>query len=286
MISIIICCRTEHLPIEIEENIMSTIGVECELIIIDNSRNLKSIFSAYNEGRKMAKGNILCFMHDDILFHTNLWGRMVEEYFNKNIQVGMLGVIGSHYMPKTPAAWWDAEVISGNVLQGEYVDNCYTTKTILHSKHKKDPTKVAVIDGFWMCIPSHMFNLVNWDESYIGFHGYDLDMSYQIWKSGFEVHILWGVLIEHKSIGVVEEPFLNASESVCKKWQHFLPICVGTNLSEGEEEARARLVEVKRELLTRHLKLKRTYASLSFRIGSKISRIFPFNFFNKINLQL
>ena len=62
MISIIICSRKANVPKELKENIASTIGCEYELCVIDNSRNEYNIFSAYNEGIRRAKGDILCFM--------------------------------------------------------------------------------------------------------------------------------------------------------------------------------------------------------------------------------
>jgi len=50
MISIIICSRTASISDELTQNINQTIGIPYELVIIDNSDNLYSIFSAYNEG--------------------------------------------------------------------------------------------------------------------------------------------------------------------------------------------------------------------------------------------
>ena len=60
MISCIICSRRPDISAELKENIASTIGCEYELVVIDNSKNEYSIFSAYNEGVRRAKGDILC----------------------------------------------------------------------------------------------------------------------------------------------------------------------------------------------------------------------------------
>ena len=74
LISLIICSRKADISEELKQNIAETIGCEYELCVIDNSRNEYSIFSAYNEGVRRAKGDILCFMHEDVLFRTNKWG--------------------------------------------------------------------------------------------------------------------------------------------------------------------------------------------------------------------
>ena len=52
------------------KNISETVGCDHEIIVIDNSEKRFSIFSAYNEAIRRARGDILVFMHDDILYKT------------------------------------------------------------------------------------------------------------------------------------------------------------------------------------------------------------------------
>ena len=70
MISIIICSRKPDISDVLKQNIKETIGTDYELIVIDNSHNKYSIFSAYNEGLTLASGDVLCYMHEDLFFHT------------------------------------------------------------------------------------------------------------------------------------------------------------------------------------------------------------------------
>lgn len=74
MLSIIICSRTKDLSHELRDNINQTIGVDYELIVIDNSLCNKSIFQAYNEGIEKSQGEILVFMHDDVKLCSSNWG--------------------------------------------------------------------------------------------------------------------------------------------------------------------------------------------------------------------
>ena len=74
LLSLIICSRKADVSQELKDNVAATIGCEYELCVIDNSRNEYNIFSAYNEGVRRAKGGILCFMHEDVLFRANGWG--------------------------------------------------------------------------------------------------------------------------------------------------------------------------------------------------------------------
>ena len=50
MLSIIICSRHKILDKEFVDNIDATVGIDYELVSIDNSENSHSIFSAYNQG--------------------------------------------------------------------------------------------------------------------------------------------------------------------------------------------------------------------------------------------
>ena len=99
MISIIICARNNDISESLKYNIQSTIGTDYELVIVDNHDDGKSIFKAYNEGVSHAKGEILCFMHDDIILHSNGWGLSVEKYF-KDSSIGAIGIVGSHIIPR------------------------------------------------------------------------------------------------------------------------------------------------------------------------------------------
>ena len=87
-----------------EKNIAETIGCEYEMVVIDNSKNSHSIFSAYNEGVRRAKGDILCFMHEDILYKTKNWGEQVKKLF-ENEDIGVVGLMGAYIMTKDYGYW-------------------------------------------------------------------------------------------------------------------------------------------------------------------------------------
>ena len=132
MISCIICSRQLDISAELKENIASTIGCEYELVVIDNSKNEYSIFSAYNEGVRRAKGDILCFMHEDILYHTQGWGKIISNILQDKT-IGQIGVAGSHFMPKAPMYWWSSPYISQYNLEND------------HGNQKKNATEMHMI---------------------------------------------------------------------------------------------------------------------------------------------
>ena len=275
MISIIICSRYSDIPEELKNNIQDTIGFDYELIVIDNSDNRYSIFSAYNEGVRRAKGDILCFMHEDIVFHTKAWGQKVVNHFIDE-KVGLIGVVGGHYMPKCPASWWSTECSSGKILQGQRNDGIYSTEMFEWNRYKPknlESVEVAVVDGFWFCIRRSLFEVIKFDEiTYTGFHCYDIDISYQVLKLNYTVNVVFDILIEHKSYGNQDSIFYNERIKCFNKWNDNLPIVKGIVLSETEIQDRLLFVIEYNKELYRRLKaeeeIRRVRQSKTYRLGN------------------
>lgn len=231
MISIIICSTHRAIDVSLSDNIKDTIGrnVDYEIISIDNSDNRYSIFSAYNEGVKRAKGEYLCFMHEDIIFHSVGWGRMIAETF-KDGKVGMLGVLGTAYFSPVMSSWWNAPISAkkGKVIQGTVKNGYYETYVDGYENYTSDNFVVAV-DGLWMCIRKSLFQecIIRFDDkTFSGFHFYDIDISFQVVKSGYKIEIV-GIDIEHRSFGKLNDSFFESREKFQDKW--FKPLCCDDN---------------------------------------------------------
>lgn len=276
MISIIICSRRPDISRSLRTNIMATIQCDYELVIIDNSKNNFSIFSAYEKGVKMANGTILCFMHEDIIIHTYGWGLKVEDYFIKYKNVGLIGVAGTHFIPKTPAAWWDSELRSGHFIQGTTQGKNYKKLwNSLWDEYRAEPTQVAAVDGLWMCIPRKMFNMISWDtKSFTGFHNYDIDISLQIWNSKYEVHIFWDIVIEHQSLGLTNNTYNSALVNLFNKWNDYFPFIKGVSLSNEEICLYTRIAELNYELRTKNNILKEIYTSRAYKLSLRIRKAY------------
>lgn len=222
MLSLIICSREADISLSLKENIRETIGIQYELIVIDNSKNKYSIFSAYNEGVRRAKYPYLCFMHDDILFHTHEWGEKIIKHFD-DPKLGIIGVVGSHYMPKLPGAHWSAGISSGNIIHT--IDDI-TKKEFWRFYGNKINTKEAIcLDGCWLCIPSKLFLKIRFDEfTFSGFHCYDTDICLQIVNLNYKVNIIFDIDIEHFSLGQRNHDWLNNIFLLYHKWKKKLPL--------------------------------------------------------------
>jgi len=237
MISIIICSRNIDISPELKENIATTIGCEYELIVIDNSTTKYSIFQAYNEGVLCAKGSVLCFMHDDVMFCTEDLGKIVEMHFEVDDHLGMMGFAGAHFMPSMPMYWHDSPFISENNLttrKGQ-TEECFSREFF----GDKTLVEVAAVDGLCFFVRADLFKKISFDEkTFTGFHMYDMDISFQVREAGFKVCVCKDVLVEHfydfnpSPKGL--ELFENNMKKFYKKWSSCFPLVIGLEgVSDG-----------------------------------------------------
>ena len=77
MFSIIICSISPERLLQVKKNIQETIGTEHEFIAIDNRETKWPIAKAYNEGAKRARYPYLFFVHEDVRFHSQDWGKVI-----------------------------------------------------------------------------------------------------------------------------------------------------------------------------------------------------------------
>lgn len=236
MLSLIICSRTPKISEELEKNIADTIGCEYELVVIDNSLNKYSIFSAYNEGVKRSIGDILCFMHEDILYKTINWGQQVEQIC-ENKDIGVVGVIGSYVLIKD-YGYWDmmAPFVTGYVplanktnWKGE--NNCNFYNGDMASDD------VVAVDGMWFCMSKKMFTEVSFDEKmYKGFHFYDMDICMQSLMAGYTNKIIRDIEIWHYCYPQYNYQYVQAMKLFFQKWNAHLPIFRGEAIGMNDKE--------------------------------------------------
>lgn len=235
MISIIICSADKAALDKAIQSIKQTIGVVYETIVIDNKYAKLSLSTAYNKGAAKARFNILCFMHEDISFETNNWGKNVVAHLG-DISVGLIGVAGGDTKSLAPSSW------SSSVFQSEI-------SIVQHFKFENKPPEriiktgypdnqnqlkpVVCLDGVWLCTRKDVFELCRFDErSFQGFHGYDIDFSLQVFQH-CKVGVVFDVVLHHYSEGNYDKTWLRNMMLVSKKWKHRLPMSVRT-LQEDE----------------------------------------------------
>lgn len=270
MISIIICSRNADVKSELRKNIKETIGdTPYELIVIDNSKSTYSIFQAYNQGVLRAKYPFLCFIHEDIYFKTPNWGDMICR-LSQNQDVGLLGVIGGHYMGNFSRSWGDSRLISGQVIQGE--KDGYACEFV-HNEYHDLGEDVVAVDGLFLASKKTLFDdgTLYWDEtSYDGFHFYDMDISMQVLKAGLKIRLVGGLLIQHNSHSVYNESFYQNYKIFYTKWSHFLPVNSGTLSQDLAQTAYVNILDSNVQMGIQLYRRNKIMKYWPYRIATKI----------------
>jgi len=231
MISIVVCHRSKYFLNQLEQSIIKTIGVLYEIVVIDNTANKYNIFQAYNLGIEQSNYDVICFAHEDIVFHTNGWGKKVIEHFT-NPKVGIIGIAGSHYVPKLPGSHWNPCVTSCNII---HTINGKTNLDLTRYTDNKELSMPAVmLDGVWLCASRKVMKQVRFDDvTFSGFHCYDSDICLQIKKIRYDVRIVFDIDIEHFSFGSKDKIWLKNIYYWFNKWKSELPIsCIELSKSE------------------------------------------------------
>lgn len=225
MISIVVCSRHPKIDVFLEKNIKETIGdVQYEIVWIDNSCNQYSIFEAYNDGVSRSKGKYICFMHEDIVYWSQDWGRQVLSEFASDENVGMLGLIGSHFLTSMSNTWVTNKR-RGQVREGRGIGKDYGAKMCYMTDYNDTDRDVVAVDGLWMVIRKNLFDIISFDSlTYKGFHFYDMDICMQVLQSGYKIRIADKIDIEHKSSGNMDVQYYLNCIQFHKKWDAYLPI--------------------------------------------------------------
>jgi hypothetical protein len=269
MISIIISSSNPEYLSAVKKNIDETVGIPYEILAVPNGDGKRGICEVYNAAGALAKYDVLCFMHEDVILHTPDWGKKVVEIM-RNPEIGLLGIAGSEYKSLTPAPWACPGVLrtrhKANILQRfKFVNN----KTV-HEYHNSDNevlSHVVAIDGVWMCTRKDVFDEFKFDDVALSrFHGYDVDYSLQVGIK-YKVYVTYDVLLEHFSEGNYSDEWLDAMFTLHAKHQARLPL--STKVLSKAETRRGEKAAAK-ELL-------KQVKGLNYSVADKVKLLWDYN---------
>jgi len=203
------------------EHINQTIGVKNRNVICYPNFNEYSLSEVYNKAIKEHddKNTIMVFCHNDIIFKTKNWGKLLLTKFNYN-DYQILGVAGTTYLPKSGMWWEDRTKMVGIV---EHTDG-YKQWVSEYSKHVPGKiTPVVTIDGLFMAADFSELEYI-FDESFKGFHFYDVGLCFPNYLDGYNIGVTTDIRILHKSIGKTNEEWESNREYFSNKYNADLPI--------------------------------------------------------------
>ena len=228
MISVIISTQDSVLLHRISENIKETIGVEFEIIAIENKAQY-SICEAYNLGVTKSKYPFMCFVHEDVLFKTTNWGDRLTSIMKNDPTIGLIGIAGTKFRSSYPSAIGQGPGLSRFLRGNIYHWDNY--KDFDKSDQQNEIDDVVCIDGVFMFSKKEVFQHCRFDEKLLThFHGYDIDFSLQVFFKPYRVVVDRSVLIAHYSNGNYIGQNTIANRLVVKKWMKKLPVATKDTL--------------------------------------------------------
>ena len=206
---------------EFIEHIKSTCGYGAHVFHIHNPNGV-SLTKIYSEmlSSKDDDSDIVIFIHDDVEFLKNGWGKEIVRLFKENKDYGIIGVAGAAQFDQN-GAWWNYEKKYGQVLHRHDGKSWLTAFSPLLDH---DLQETVVVDGLFIAVKKDRISK-SFDTQIEGFDFYDIDFSLANHLDGkCKVGVTTNIRMAHNSIGELKQTWYTNRELVTQKYKDFLPI--------------------------------------------------------------
>jgi len=200
MISIIFCSIDQAKAEKIRRQYVDMLGDEPhEIIIIHDARSLAE---AYNRALNQARGDIIVLSHDDIEFlQPSMWLSKIKDHLSSYDFIGLVGttkLIGPAWAQAGPPNTFGQ--VAENNLDGE------PYRVLIFGAPLPVVPNIQAVDGLFMAFKNDVVKKVRFDEeNFNGFHCYDVDFSFSVYKAGFRLGVATDIPVLHASQGKFED---------------------------------------------------------------------------------
>ncbi|MCS6990023.1 MAG: glycosyltransferase family protein [Chloroherpetonaceae bacterium] len=247
MISIVICSASPDFQKQVVENLSQTVGCDHEFIVFDNRLHRYGLCKVYNLCAEKAKHSYLCFAHEDILIETKDWGKRLIAHFERDREIGAIGVAGIGFVserpkPSTPRA--------AAFFRVKHIDKRTGRRAnIWRPKGVQGLFRVATIDGQFIFTTKDVWSQCRFDEErFTHFHLYDLDFSMQV-NRRYKVMATTEIDITHFSFGTYDATHRAFYLKFIEKWKDRLPL-----LQISESASPTQIVKIFTHDILNHLR--------------------------------
>lgn len=215
------------------QELLSTVGLpedRVSIIAYENQREL-SLTEAYNDLWDCAsvfKDAIFVFIHHDVYFKSNGWGKTVLDLFN-NHPIDILGLAGTETLHEHGVWWLDG---NKNLNYKEAWGKVWHTDPELGEKMTDYSSNkgcqilqpVAAIDGVFIAFNPDTCS--EFDEDFDEFHFYDISFCIKNFLEGRKIAITETIQLCHESSGHPPVIWEENRLKFCEKYANHLPISV------------------------------------------------------------
>lgn len=229
MISFVTISQSDEKVAALQANLELVFGrsVPWELLVADG--NTEDIFTGYNQKAKLANGDYLCFLHDDvkILGNREVFD-LPKELLDKPF-TGFVGAAGTRLMPKE-GCWWKSpeSECRGAVYHPTKSSSIFGMHLNCWPHIAAQFGQTVILDGVLLMCSKKTFNrLEGFDaDTFKGFHFYDVDITLRAHLLGL-INYVAPIPVIHRSYGITNENWEENRKLYVKKHEKVLPVRVG-----------------------------------------------------------
>ncbi len=223
MFSFIVCSIKPEETKALEQNIAATVGVPYEYISFDNRKFQYGLTKVYNLCARKARYDYLCFLHEDVRFLSEGWGKEISAQLSKE-NCGVIGFAGSTVKLKSSTQW----AVSKQTTRIHLIQQMRfgKEKQVENNPDKNDFSPVITLDGLCLFVKRSVWEQTPFDETtFTNFHCYDLDFSLSV-AQRYTNYVCHTISIVHFSSGSYSPAWHQETKKLNDKWASRLPMSV------------------------------------------------------------
>ena len=223
--SLSIIFSTRKIDPQFIEHMRSTAGSQDIEIIPYVNQGEFSLTELYNKGLDQSKYDIVVFVHDDVIFNNQNWGKLLLSQF-QNTDYGILGIAGTTHLIKDDneiAGKW-FELPNRSIGRIKHEINGKVIDTFMSNRYDY-PIQAICLDGVFIAIDKKKIKK-SFDERFNGFHYYDISFTFSNHLAGVKVGVTFEIDLTHKSEGSFNKSWEENRLLFSKLYKNYLPCIV------------------------------------------------------------
>jgi len=211
-VSIVVCSVRPGLLEEMQQNYRAALGDRPhEFVVIGNAR---SLCEGYNRGLALARHPIVVFSHDDVELLSPRPFDAIEDALASHDIVGIAGAT----VASGPAVMWAGHPHLRGFVALPASDRPGAVQGTVYGLECGVVGGMQTLDGFLFAARREAALAVGFDqETFDGFHFYDLDFTYRAHAAGLRLAVTTEVCALHRSLGNFGEDWHHYSRRFAEK---------------------------------------------------------------------
>jgi GT2 family glycosyltransferase len=207
--SVIICSVDNAKFAEVEKMYRRLLGESAQIIRIPDARGM---CEGYNRGIAQSTGDVLIFSHDDIEILSNDFAPILLGHLQNYDLIGVAGttrLVAGHWVAAGPPYLFGQ--VPEPSPQGGFVIQYF-------GGFGRVCPDIQALDGLMFAARRAVVDKIKFDQSFDGFHLYDLDFTFTAHNAGFKLAVARDLFVLHASSGNFDNRWKHYSDLFQRKW--------------------------------------------------------------------